>query len=35
MRRRGVPILIVLLLIFVIGIAGVISMYVIKHAPRK
>ena len=35
MRRRGVPILIVLLLIFVIGIAGVISMYVKKHTPTK
>ncbi|MFQ8688865.1 MAG: glycosyl hydrolase family 18 protein [Blautia sp.] len=35
MKKKGIPILIVLLLIFVIGVAGVISMYVRKHTPTK
>lgn len=33
MKKKGVPVLIVLLLIFVIGVAGVITMYVKKHTP--
>lgn len=35
MKKRGVPILIVLLLIFIVGVAGVITMYVKKHTPTK
>ena len=35
MRRRGTPVLIVLLLIFIIGVAGVITMYVQRHTPTK
>ena len=35
MRRKGTPILIVLLLIFVVGVAGVITMYIQKHTPSK